>query len=176
MSIKFVDPDEALSKPKKRVPKSKAQTPRQYMGGWAIYSDSLYGGLYGVRAVDPGNVFTKRMKEAIKWNAENSTDEIRAVIYSRYKSEQNYNRPTFGCRFMTTEEAEGIPKGDHGSLNWVLREAENQKKENTINNFCDRLKMLLGMLGDVKELESFSDRYRKVLDVKGFRVMVMEVT
>jgi len=62
-----------------------------------------------------------------------------------------------GASFTTAEQYECTPYGDNESdLKALAEESKRQYNEATIENTASRIKMMLGMLGDVKEEEGQS--------------------
>ena len=167
--MQIVDPN--AKKPRKRQPKSNAQTPQQYMGkSFGTMGEGLFSERYYVRAKDPGNLYVKRMKETLKWNKERQNENARGVIYS---AGGPYNA-TFGAKFMGESEILGIPAGSSDmDLANITKMAQRQKDDATMNTFSQRLQMLLGMLGDVTVHNEKEYIWRpgtvKILSVKGHR-------
>ena len=147
---------------------------------------------YYPRADKPMNMVIKEWEKAIlvsrMWHSERMRgayfmdQEVAKAVRPTIRMEERLR----GASFTTAEMWENVPNGDNESdLNALARESKRRYNEATIENTASRIKMMLGMLGDVQEEDSkefgFNQLYLltrtahdyKVFTIKGQKLVLI---
>jgi len=152
---------------------------------------------YWPRADDPMKMVVKEWDKAMYVSRFWSKESIRKAYISNDEVAQQV-RPTImmdaanhnglrGAQFTNAQQWENVPYGDNESDLKQLRELhEEQCKKATIENTASRIKMMLGMLGDVQEVDSEDATYAttyalrwtkhyKIFTIKGQKLVLFEM-
>jgi hypothetical protein len=149
---------------------------------------------YWPRAEKPMDIVVKEWDKAIMVSRMWHSERMRQAYFGIHDETAKSVRPTLilsgegfaarrGASFTQAEQWEDVPQGDNESdLEDLAIEAKRRYNEATIENTASRIKMMLGMLGDVREVDDVSgiNLYRlsqnahdfKVFEVKGQKLVL----
>lgn len=133
---------------------------------------------YFPRADDPMKMVLKEWEKALLVSKMWHNEGMRKAYFPRNDEVAQQVRPTIvmqsingakmrGARFSTAQEWEGVPYGDNESdLKTLEKEHERRYKQATLDNTSNRIKMMLGMLGDVQVQDSEDVSYSQLTRLK----------
>lgn len=136
---------------------------------------------YWPRADDPMKMVSKEWEKALLCGKMWHNEKFRKAYFSNDSIARQVrpviiNEPRLkGARFATAGEFEGVPYGDNESdLRVLEQEHERRYKAATLENTSNRVKMMLGMLGDVRVIDSDDLTYPELTRLRyrndGFKV------
>jgi len=145
---------------------------------------------YWPKAEKPMAIVSKEWEKAILVSRMWHSERMRKAYFPYHDDVAKQVRPTIvmnkkmrGATFASAQEWEGLPvSSNEDDLKALEREAKKRYNEATIENTASRIKMMLGMLGDVKEISTSSiDLWRmsskahdfKVFEVKGQTLVLL---
>lgn len=145
---------------------------------------------YWPRADNPMNMVVKEWEKAIfvgkMWHNESMrkayfprNDEVAKQVRPTIMMDQENRSGMRGAKFSTASEWEGVPYGDNESdIAMLEKEHARRYKQATLDNTSNRVKMMLGMLGDVKVEDSedlnYSQLYRLKYNSSNFKMFTVK--